>query len=98
MQMYVNYFDRFVKQEEERPTVGIVLCKKKHDTLVEITLPEGANIHAREYRLYLPDRDFNPVSSYTCWAYTSASRWTDALRAPLMRRALSEGHLPFISS
>lgn len=57
MQMYVNYFDRFVKLDEEGPTVGIVLCKKKHDALVEITLPKGANIHAREYQLYLPDKE-----------------------------------------
>ncbi len=57
MQMYVNYFDRFVKLADEKPTVGIVLCKKKHDALVKITLPEGANIHAREYRLYLPDKE-----------------------------------------
>ncbi|MDP3479115.1 MAG: PDDEXK nuclease domain-containing protein [Desulfoprunum sp.] len=57
MQMYVNYFDRFVKLEEEYPTVGIVLCKKKHDALVEITLPQDANIHAREYQLYLPDKE-----------------------------------------
>ncbi len=57
MQMYVNSFDRFVKLAEEAPTVGIVLCKKKHDTLVEITLPKDANIHAREYKLYLPDKD-----------------------------------------
>lgn len=57
MQMYVNYFDRFVKLDEESPTVGIVLCKKKHDTLVEITLPNDANIHAQEYQLYLPDKE-----------------------------------------
>ena len=57
MQMYVNYFDRFVKLENEAPTVGIVLCKKKQDTLVEITLPIDANIHAREYQLYLPDKE-----------------------------------------
>ncbi|SFE67520.1 Predicted nuclease of restriction endonuclease-like (RecB) superfamily, DUF1016 family [Nitrosomonas sp. Nm166] len=57
MQMYVNYFDRCVKLEDEAPTVGIVLCKKKHDALVEITLPKGANIHAREYQLYLPDKE-----------------------------------------
>lgn len=56
MQMYVNYFDRFVKLEQENPTVGIVLCKKKHDALVEITLPQGSNIHAKEYQLYLPDK------------------------------------------
>jgi len=57
MQMYVNYFDRFVKLEDEAPTVGIVLCKKKQDALVEITLPKDANIHTREYQLYLPDKE-----------------------------------------
>lgn len=56
MQMYVNYFDRVVKAEGENATVGIVLCKKKNEALVEITLPAGANIHAREYRLYLPSK------------------------------------------
>lgn len=29
MQMYVNYFDRFVKQDFEKPTIGILLCKEK---------------------------------------------------------------------
>ena len=57
MQMYVNYFDRRVKTEIEHPTVGIILCKKKHDALVEITLPKGAHIHAKEYRLYLPSKE-----------------------------------------
>lgn len=57
MQMYVNYFDRYVKLDDEAPTVGILLCKKKHDALVEITLPKDANIHAREYLLYLPDKE-----------------------------------------
>ena len=57
MQMYVNYFDRHVKTDTEAATVGIVLCKKKHEALVEITLPQGANIHAREYQLYLPSKE-----------------------------------------
>lgn len=57
MQMYVNYFDRFVKREDENQTIGIILCKKKHDALVEITLPKDANIHAREYQLYLPEKE-----------------------------------------
>lgn len=57
MQMYVNYFDRHVKTTDEHSTVGIILCKKKHEALVEITLPRGANIHAREYRLYLPSKE-----------------------------------------
>ena len=37
--------------------MGIVLCKKKNDALVEITLPKDANIHAREYQLYLPSEE-----------------------------------------
>ena len=57
MQMYVNYFDRFVKAAEENPTIGIVLCKRRNQALVEITLPKDANIHAREYQLYLPSKD-----------------------------------------
>ncbi len=41
MQMYVNYYDRFVKMEHENKTIGIVLCRKKNDAIVEITLPEN---------------------------------------------------------
>ena len=40
MQMYVNYFDRFVKMPDENPTIGILLCKKKKDAIVELTLPK----------------------------------------------------------
>ena len=57
MQMYVNYFDRYVKTDTESATIGIVLCKKKNEALVEITLPKDANIHAREYQLYLPSKE-----------------------------------------
>ena len=53
--MYVNYFDRFVKNDQENSTVGIVLCKKKNTALVEITLPKDANIHAREYQTISSD-------------------------------------------
>ncbi|MBI2340796.1 MAG: DUF1016 domain-containing protein [Deltaproteobacteria bacterium] len=57
MQMYVNYFDRFVKTKAEHSTIGIVLCKKKKDAIVKITLPKDANIHAKEYQLYLPSKE-----------------------------------------
>jgi hypothetical protein len=56
MQMYVNYYDRFEKLEEEKPTIGIVLCYDKKDTLVEITLPKNSNIFAKEYKTYLPTK------------------------------------------
>ena len=56
MQMYVNYFDRYVKTEDEFPTIGIVLCGRKNDAVVELTLPEEANIYASKYQLYLPSK------------------------------------------
>jgi predicted nuclease of restriction endonuclease-like (RecB) superfamily len=56
MLMYVNYFDRYVKQEFEKPTVGILLCSQKNDNIVELTLPENSNIYASQYSLYLPDK------------------------------------------
>ena len=57
MQMYVNYFDRHVKAKNEGSTIGIILCRKNREALVEITLPKDANIHAKEYRLYLPSKE-----------------------------------------
>ena len=56
MQMYVNYYDRYEKLEDENPTIGILLCKENNDALVEITLPRNSNIYASEYKLYLPDK------------------------------------------
>ena len=56
MQMYVNYYDRYVKQDFEKPTIGILLCQEKSDALVELTLPEDSNIYATAYQLYLPDK------------------------------------------
>jgi predicted nuclease of restriction endonuclease-like (RecB) superfamily len=57
MQMYVNWFDRHRKLPEENPTIGILLCKRKKDAIVELTLPPDANIHAKEYKLYLPSKE-----------------------------------------
>lgn len=56
MQMYVNYFDRYIKMDFEKPSVGILLCQEKNDNIVELTLPQDSNIYASEYSLYLPDK------------------------------------------
>jgi predicted nuclease of restriction endonuclease-like (RecB) superfamily len=56
MLMYVHYFDRYVRQEFEKPTVGILLCSQKDDNIVELTLPKDSNIYASAYSLYLPDK------------------------------------------
>jgi predicted nuclease of restriction endonuclease-like (RecB) superfamily len=57
MQMYVNYYDRYEKIDNENPTIGIILCKTKNDALVELTLPKNAKIFASQYQLYLPSKE-----------------------------------------
>ena len=57
MQMYVNYYDRHVRQDFEKPAIGIILCESKKDSLVNLTLPVDANIYAAQYQLYLPDKN-----------------------------------------
>ena len=58
MQMYVNYYDRFEKSETENPTIGIILCKDKNKSLVEITLPKNNNqIFASKYQTVLPSKE-----------------------------------------
>jgi RecB family endonuclease NucS len=55
LQMYVNYYDRFEKQDYENSTIGILLCADKNDAVVKISLPEkNSNIIASKYSLYLP--------------------------------------------
>ncbi len=55
LQMYVNYYDRYEKSVDENPTIGILLCAEKNDTLVRMSLPEDNNsIVAAKYQLYLP--------------------------------------------
>ena len=55
LQMYVNYYDRYEKEDFENPTIGILLCAEKNNAVVKISLPEdNKTIIASEYKLYLP--------------------------------------------
>lgn len=65
---YLTYQDRafqiaqtpnakFLADEKSQIPSGKSVTTSKHDALVEITLPKDANIHAREYQLYLPDKE-----------------------------------------
>ncbi len=57
MEMYVNYFDRYEKSEEENKTIGILLCKDKNDAMVKLTLPEDNDqIYASKYEMILPSK------------------------------------------
>lgn len=58
IQMYVNYYDRKVKLPEENQTIGIILCKDKNQSVVEMTLPEdNSQIFASKYQTVLPSKE-----------------------------------------
>lgn len=58
MQMYVNYYDREMKLDDENKTIGIVLCQEKNQSLVEYTLPEdNERIFASTYKTILPSKE-----------------------------------------
>ena len=58
MQMYVNYYDREVRLEDENRTIGIILCQDKSESLVKYTLPEdNEQIFASKYLTILPSKE-----------------------------------------
>jgi predicted nuclease of restriction endonuclease-like (RecB) superfamily len=74
MQMYVNYYDREVKLPDENPTIGLLLCKSAKKTVVELTLPKDANIHAKE-----PERSESKTAG-TANSQPQAARWASETR------------------
>lgn len=58
MQLYVNYFDREVRGEDDNPTVGLLLCTEKNDSMVRYILgEENEQVFASKYKLALPTKD-----------------------------------------
>ena len=58
MQMYVNFYDREIKREDENKTIGILLSTNKNETIVKYTLPEDNNtIFSSEFRLTIPSEE-----------------------------------------
>lgn len=58
MQLYVNYYDREVCAPDDNPTVGMILCTDRNESMVRYTLPKGqSQIFASRYRTALPSED-----------------------------------------
>ncbi len=58
MQMYVNYYTRYMMNEGDNPPVGILLCAQKSNTLMQLTLPENnTQIYAAKYMPYMPTEE-----------------------------------------
>lgn len=55
MDMYIRMFDDLKKQSEDNPTIGIILCAEKDETVVKYSiLKEHKQLFATKYLPYLP--------------------------------------------
>jgi len=55
MDMYIKMFDDIKKQENDNPTIGIILCTDKEETVVKYSmLKDSKQLFASKYQMYLP--------------------------------------------
>lgn len=55
MDFYVRYYEKEIKLPEDNPTIGLILCAEKNETMVKYTLLKNSKrIFASKYKLYLP--------------------------------------------
>lgn len=58
MDFYVRYFEKEIKKENDNPTIGIILCSEKNETIVKYSiLDESKQIFASKYMLYMPTEE-----------------------------------------
>ena len=58
MDMYVRMYNDLKKSADDNPTIGIILCTDKDETIVKYSvLAENEKLFASKYRLYLPKEE-----------------------------------------
>lgn len=58
MDSYIRMFDALYKNDDDNPTLGIILCSQKSEAIVKYSvLNEGKQIFASRYKLYLPTEE-----------------------------------------
>lgn len=55
MDSYIRMFDALYKNDDDNPTIGIILCSQKNEAIVKYSvLNEGKQVFASRYQLTLP--------------------------------------------
>ncbi len=58
MDSYIRMFEALYRNEDDNPTLGIILCSQKSEAIVKYSvLSEGKQIFASRYKLYLPTEE-----------------------------------------
>ena len=56
MDMYINMFDDLEKSKDDNPTIGIILCSDKDNTVVKYSSIKD-NLFVSKYQMYLPSEE-----------------------------------------
>ena len=55
LDFYVRYFDDKIRQKDDNPTIGLILCADKNESVVKYSvLNDNKNLFASKYLTYLP--------------------------------------------
>ena len=58
MDFYTRYFEVNIRTETDNPTIGIVLCTERDNTIVKYSVMNDSNqLFASKYKLYLPTEE-----------------------------------------
>ncbi|QDK83124.1 DUF1016 domain-containing protein [Spirosoma sp. KCTC 42546] len=58
MDMYVRMYEEQHKQPDDNPTIGLILCTEKNETVVKYSVLNGSQqLFASKYKLYLPTEE-----------------------------------------
>ena len=58
MDFYTRYFEENIRTETDNPTIGIVLCTERDNTIVKYSVMNDSNqLFASKYKLYLPTEE-----------------------------------------
>jgi len=58
MDMYVRLFEEKVRQVDDNPTIGIILCSQQNESVIKYSvLAESKQLFSSKYKLYLPTEE-----------------------------------------
>jgi len=58
MEMYVRFYDELRRGPDDKPTVGIILCAQKDESVVRYSVLQGhEQLFASQYQLVLPTEE-----------------------------------------
>jgi len=58
MDSYIRMFDALTKQDDDNPTIGLILCSEKNEAIAKYSvLNDAKQIFASKYKLTLPTEE-----------------------------------------